>query len=78
MKKFLIVAISAFILTACTQSQESKATSEPSIETLHSILSTPIDSLSVDQKETLLQIALIMDEKLVIEDGYFVNKATEE
>ena len=78
MKKILIVALSLFILTTCTQSDEGKEAPEASFETLNSLLTTPRDSLSLEQKETLLEIALIMDEKIEFEDGYFVNKATEE
>ena len=77
MKKILFIALSAFILSACTQPQESKENTEPSIETLN-ILTIPRDSLSLEQRKTMLEISLIMDEKLVLEDRIFVLKATEE
>lgn len=78
MKFFLIVALSAFIFTACTQSDQNNEISEPSIESLNSLLSTPRDSLSLEQKETVLNLLKIMDEKLVVEDGSFAFKATED
>lgn len=77
MKKFLFIVLSALILYACTQSQESKVSTEPSIETLNSILTIPVDSLSIEQKEEMLELFKIMDEKIEIEGDRFALKATE-
>jgi len=77
MKKFLIIALYAFIFTACTQSEQKQEILEPNIESLNSILTTPKDSLSLEQKETMLNLLTLMDEKLEIEDGEFVFNATE-
>lgn len=77
MKKFLIIVLSAFIFTSCTQSEQKQEILEPNIESLNSILTTPKDSLSLEQKETMLNLLTLMDEKLEIEDGEFVFNATE-
>lgn len=77
MKNILIIALSAFVFTSCIQSDQNSEILEPSIESLNSILTTPKDSLSLEQKETVLNLLKIMDEKLVIEDGEFVLNATE-
>ena len=91
MKKILIVALSVFILSSCSNKADksSETDNNTSIDAIENsanieqedydaIFGANQDSLSVDQKELQHDMLIIMKEHVKIKDGIIYSSATKE
>lgn len=73
MKNFLIVALSAFMFTACTQSKEQSSTTD-----FHSVFEIPDSLLTVEQESLKRELVDVVVNHLDYKDDKFIFQLTEE
>lgn len=84
MRSFSVIFLFLFILVSCTNKNETN-NQKPHInapennihqEDLDGIFITPADSMNIEQKELRKKVTTLMREKIKLENGRLINKAT--
>ena len=73
MRSFLIIALSAFMFTACTQSKEQSSTTD-----FHSVFEIPDSLLTVEQESLKRELVDVVVNHLDYKDDKFIFQLTEE